>query len=152
MLPGTHILAGFVFAYILVYFFSFSLTAGLIIFLASVLIDLDHYIIYTRRTKDYNLLKAYNYWISRSRKWRKLTREQKAEYKITHFFFHGIEFIILLIILSFISNIFYYILIGTLFHMLIDYFSIFALKDPPYIKFSQIYLYIRNKTKKEFKL
>ncbi len=151
MLPKSHILLGFAFACVLVYFFNFSILAGLIIFLSSFLIDIDHYIVYIFKKKDFNLKNAYNYWITRSKKWRKLTLEQKYLYKITPFFFHGIEFILLLLLLFFISKTFLWIFLGVFFHMFIDYVDILAKKDPLYIKASQIYIHITNKYKKEFK-
>ena len=151
MLPKYHILFGFAFVYILVQFFNFSLFAGLIIFLSSVLIDVDHYFKYIIKKKKFHLIKFYKSEIRRTEKWRKLKQQQKSKYKLPQFVFHGIEFIAILLLLSFINKFFLWILIGVVFHMVFGYISIIYFQDPIYLKFSQIYIYIRNKNKKEFK-
>jgi hypothetical protein len=59
-LPKWHILFGFVISYILIYFFNFSLVAGIIIFISSFLIiDSDHFLLYILRKKDFNFFRFY---------------------------------------------------------------------------------------------
>ena len=151
MLPKWHILIGFVVSYLLIYFFNFSLIAGFIIFLSSFLLDFDHYLLYVYKTGNFNLKKAYNLAITDGKKWGKLSFQQKKQYKLKIFLFHGIEFFIILIILSKFSIFFLWILIGFLIHMAIDILNLIYGKYPVYAKISQIAVWQRNKSKKKLK-
>jgi hypothetical protein len=153
MMPKWHILFGFVFSYILVYFFNFSLVSGGIIFIASfLLIDLDHYFRYIFITKNYNFFAFMQWSKEREIKWKTFSKEQKEQYKLPIFIFHGIEALGILVILSIFSNIFYFIILGFLIHLAADYIDIFYKKDPIRIKTSQIWTSIKNKNKKSFSL
>ena len=120
MLPKWHILFGFVFSYVLVAFFNLPLTSGIIIFLSSFLIDLDHYIggtIYFHETNPLKIIpKLYRFhhvWVS-------LPQREKERYKVMIMPFHGIEALTILFLLSFINKIFILILVGFTFHLIID--------------------------------
>ena len=111
MLPKYHALLGFVFTYIFYWFTSITIFQASLIFLASVLIDFDHYIWYVQRKKDYSLKKSY-IWLKKNLHFKKP--------KPVMMIFHTIECIILIGILSFYFNIFLFILIGMLFHSILD--------------------------------
>ena len=147
MWPKWHLLYSFVFVTILVYFFNFSLLAGLIIFLASILIDLDHILIYTLKKKDINPLRFWNWSKSEAKKYGEMPEAERENIKKSHFIFHGIEFILLISILAFFIEIFKFILIGFLFHLILDYIVIIYEKEHFAIKSSQIWLWSRNKKK-----
>jgi len=144
MLPKYHILIGIVLAVILVNFFNFSLTAGIIIFLASFLIDLDHALRYTIKTKNINPFKFRKYSKHRSEKWLALSHEQRKNQKYPIYIFHGVEFWILIIILSFYYPFFFWIFLGTAAHMIADFAFMIYHHDPLDIKLSQIYNLLRN--------
>ena len=144
-----HILFGFVFSYLLIYFFNFSLLAGIIIFFSSVLIDADHYLRYLILKKDWNPIKFWNWSETQKEKWKKLSFRQKNQYKMPIFIFHGIEFFAIIIALSFLHPIFFWILLGIILHFILDFIEIIYLKNPLYMKFSQI-LNFTTKKKKSF--
>ena len=102
-----HIILGFLFSLLLspiVGYFS------LIIFLSSFLIDIDHYFYYVVKKRDFNLINSVNYFLEKHR--------VKAI-----LFFHSVEFLALLIILSFVNYIFIYISLGIGFHFILDIYS-----------------------------
>jgi len=150
MLPKWHILFGLIFSFLVWLIFPITFFQATIIFLASVLIDIDHYFLYVFEKKDLSLRRAYNSSINFGKKWRKLKREDKEKYKKKQFIFHGIEFLTLIFLLSFLNNLFFYILIGLIFHLFLDILSEIYYQDPLYIKLSQIAVYIKNKNKKRF--
>lgn len=145
MLPKWHILFGFIVSYVLVFFFHFSMFAGLVIFLSSFLIDIDHYFYYALKSKNASPINAYKLGIEKGIKWRNFSSEQKKKESWTPFIFHGIESLIILGLLSVINLIFLWIFIGFLIHMILDYIQILYQKSPPLSKFSQVYIYLRNK-------
>ena len=120
MLPKWHFLYGYVFSIVLVYFFDFSLFAGLVVFLSSVFIDLDHVLIYFLKTKNLNPWKFYSWSIERKEKFDLVSFEKRKDFKRPHYIFHGIEFLVLLVLLSSLNIFFYWILLGVSFHLVLD--------------------------------
>ena len=127
MLPKTHIILGLVFSLIFFYFFqSIGLISFLIIFASSVLIDVDHYLFYVWFKKDWNYFHAKKWFMEKTIKSRKMSREKRKKLaKAIPCIFHGIEAVVILLILSFFSNIFLFILIGFAFHEILDLIGIF---------------------------
>ena len=127
MLLKYHIILGAILSLILVNLFNFSWVAGIIIFLSSVLIDVDHYLYYVHRKKDWSLINAYSWFIIRRKKFLTLSKKQRSQFYTSFDFLHGFEVLIFLFLLGkFISVYFYYILIGVSFHLFLDiiYFKI----------------------------
>jgi len=108
MLPKTHILLGAIFSILIYYFLGLSLFETSLIFLASFLIDFDHYIWHLNKKKNFNLKKAYFYL--------KEINLSKPLFMI----FHTIEFLLLIFLISFLWEGFLFILIGMLFHSVLD--------------------------------
>jgi len=150
MLPKWHILYGFIFSLVLINFFNFSLFSGLIVFLASVFIDLDHVLFYFLKTKNLNPWKFYNWSMTRRKEWLKLTNEERKIYKFPYFVLHGIELIIVLVALSYLHIFFFWILLGILLHFILDISELAHNKFHISYKTSQIWLWQRNKNRKEF--
>ncbi len=125
MLPKYHFLYGFLFSLFLFYSFpEINFIEASIIFLASVLIDVDHYIFYIFTKKDLSLKNAYNWFVKKNKKFMKLSYKERLKIvKPIPCIFHGIELTIILIFLSFISNIFIFILLGILFHQFLDFIN-----------------------------
>lgn len=107
MLPKAHIFFGAIFSIVL-YFFGFNLFQCTIIFLSSFLIDFDHYAWFVIKKKNFNLKKAFYFLKAMDKK------------KPVMMLFHTFEFILFILILSFFYNIFLFVLIGMLFHSLLD--------------------------------
>lgn len=145
MLPKWHILLGAVFSFLIYYLFSLTLAQFLIIFISSFMIDIDHYLFYIFLKKKFNPYQAYKWFFDGMKEYLKLAIEERKRFKKCIFIFHGIEFWIIFAGLCFVNKVFLWILIGVMFHMILDFAEIFYYKEPFYSKFSQIYVFIKNK-------
>jgi len=110
MLPRYHFLFGLIFSAIL---FPIVKWNSLIILMASVLIDVDHYLYYVFKVRKFNLKKSFNYFYM----------GEFGEKKLL-FVFHTVEFWVILLIASLYFHILFYFLIGIMFHMFLDLFNI----------------------------
>ena len=149
MIPKYHTLLGAVFSILIYFLFSLTPFQATLIFLASFLIDFDHYLWYALRKKDLNPINSTKWFFKKRKIWIKLPPNQRRKIKLPILIFHGIEFWILLIILSFLNPLFIYILIGVLFHAVFDFIELFYLKEPLYFKASQVLVYLKNKKNKD---
>jgi membrane-bound metal-dependent hydrolase YbcI (DUF457 family) len=152
MLPKWHALFGAVFVLLLVFIFKINMFQAALVFLSSIFIDIDHYFYYLVKKKGLNLKTAYKFFIESEKRWLSLPLEKREEYKRIIVIFHGIEFLLLITILSFLFPIIFWVFLGVLVHILVDLFEIhFFYNEPLYSKLSQVYVYITNKNKREFK-
>ena len=110
MLPKIHAILGGIFSILIYFLFHISLFNTSLIFLASFLIDFDHYVWYIQKKNDFNLKNAYNF----------LKKESKKKHKTMLHIFHTLEFIALTFILSFFWQGFLFIFIGMIFHSSLD--------------------------------
>ncbi len=125
MRPQIHFLLGIIFV-IFLYFFFFPIISvfGLtIIFLSSVLIDIDHYIYYVFKKKDLNPFKAYEWYKKYTCKFCSLPNEKQKKLFLGFYFLHGIEILLLFLFLGYISQFFIFIFIGFFFHWSVDLIS-----------------------------
>lgn len=143
-----HFLFGFVISYILVYFFNFSIFAGIIIFLSSWMIDGDHYLWYAFEMKDWNPIHGIKWYLSTIPTWFKLSIKEREEFKRGVFIFHGLLFWLVLAALSFIHPLFLWILIGVAIHMVSDLIDLHFRGEPLYNKIFPCLVIRRNKNKK----
>ena len=121
MRPKQHIILGLIFAAVFLLLFpQIGWTGFLIIILSSVLIDVDHYLFYVWYKKDYSLRNSYRWFVKKDMEFRNLSKKQKKKIKFFPIILHGLEALFILIILSFFSKIFLYILVGFLFHGFLD--------------------------------
>jgi hypothetical protein len=132
------------------FIFIFNFTILFVIFLSTVFIDIDHYIFYIYKTKNFSLKNSYEWYSKRKVYYFNLPIYKRRKLKKEVFLFHGLEFWALIILLSAFYNLFLYVFIGLLFHMILDYIELIRHKELFYYKFSQIINYIDNKDKKEF--
>ena len=103
MLIIYHFIATFLLAVVLFPVWRFNV---LYLFLGGFLIDFDHYIMHMIKFKSLSLKKAYQYCLRKP--------------KYSFLLFHTVEAWVLLIILSFFSEIMFIILIGLILHMILD--------------------------------
>ena len=116
-----------------------------IIFAASVLIDIDHYIYYIYKTKKLNPIKAYTWYRGHQRRCKKIPKEKKSEVHFGTYFLHGIEILMILFALGFfVSPVFYFILIGFTFHLICD-LSLEITLFNEYNKISVIYAFLKSR-------
>ncbi len=119
MLPRWHILFGAIFAILVWLLFKVSFQGAVLIFFASVFFDFDHYLIYAyhkRKIGLFGVLKYYDKIGKREMEWVREKTGQKSHIQI----FHTVEFHLLVLILAFYFPILYFILIGMVFHSLLD--------------------------------
>jgi len=150
MMPKWHLLFGFILSYVLIYFFNLSVIYGAIIFLSSIFIDLDHVLVYFLETKNLHPKKFWEYSMEKKRKWENLDQLEMDRAQRPHNILHGVEFALFLLILSFFTKIFLFILFGILFHLLCDLVYLIYQKEHVSFKLSQVWLWQRNKKRKKF--
>ena len=92
----------------------------LIIFISNLLIDADHYLWYIFRMKSLNLFKAFKFYKNRT---------LRLKYRNILHVFHTIEFLILIIVLSFYFEIFFLILIGIVIHLILDIIDLLMIRQ-----------------------
>jgi len=145
-----HILIGLIGSILISYIFDLTYIEWLIIFASSILIDIDHYFWYMNETKTINPFKAIKWYIDHQKYsiWKKLSKEEKSKYKRGFYAFHGIEFWLILILLSFWNITFLFILIGIMLHIVPDVSYLIWKEESPLQKISQIYVLKRNKNKR----
>lgn len=126
MLPKHHIVLGLSFVLVFWMIYPLGLFNASIIFFSSVLIDVDHYFLYIVKKKDFSLRRAYKYFVKlggkekRNKKrdslpfWRKLNED---------FIFHRAEFLVVIAILGIFIKAFWFMLIGLIFHLTMDFIS-----------------------------
>jgi hypothetical protein len=142
MLPTIHLLLGLLFSALL-FILGIPTAFILIILAASVLIDIDHYILYAFIKKDINPFNAYKFYLAQGKKYRNKKKYQLKKYQFASLqIFHTIEFFLLLALLSCFSEIALLIFIGCIFHMCADLIENIVTKQV-YLKAPS--LFFRNK-------
>jgi hypothetical protein len=120
MLPKTHIILGFIFTLVIYLIFPQIILIYLaLIFLASFLIDFDHYVAAIKHTKSFSLSKAFNYYIEQDEIEKKRAKKgirEKGDFHI----FHTFEFLLFVYLMSFLWTPLIYVFIGMIFHSLLD--------------------------------
>lgn len=122
MIPKYHIFFGFVFSSLLLIFVSkINFLGFILIFLSSFLIDADHYIYLAFKNRIFNPFKSVKYFFDKKEKYSKFSVEEKKKYYSGIYFLHGIEILIILLIMGYlVSSYFLFVFAGFAFHMLLD--------------------------------
>mgnify|MGYP001590683546 CR=1 FL=1 len=136
MLPKTHIVLGLVFSILIYFIFHLNLLQVSLIFLASIFIDVDHYLFYLFRKKDMNLKKAY-FW----------HKGMPKNHKPIAHILHTIEFLTLVMLSAYFWQGFLFILIGLLFHSIFDILELMYDERPGTREFFLIRYLITDKDK-----
>lgn len=148
MYPRYHIVLGFLFSLLLIPFFPIGITGFLLIFLSSFLIDFDHFMVYYFYRRGLSLKGALKWYDKLEEKTEALKKKNK-KFKAPIDIFHTIEFIFIIFLLSLYSKYFLFILIGMLFHSLIDIIDL-SRRGVLFVReYSIIHLLIQ-KNKKEY--
>jgi len=123
MYPSRHLIFGTLFGVVIFLIFpSIKLFGFMTIILSSVLIDVDHYLLYVKKKKDLSLRNSYKWFIENEKKVLNLIKSQRSEIYVGLCLFHGIEILLILIFLGiFISETFLFIFIGFSFHLILDF-------------------------------
>ena len=106
MLLQYHFFVGLIVSLLLYPVYGFNV---LIIFFSSILMDVDHYILYIFKFKSFDVVRAHNYFFN--------------EEKPFLLFFHTVEFLLVLLLLSFYFKLAFFVLIGVAAHFLLDIYE-----------------------------
>ena len=120
------------------------------IFLSSFLIDVDHYMLYVYKKHNLSLRNAYKWFVEHMKRRLALPKPNRSDYKYEILIFHGIEFWIILFLLTYTHFYFWYVFIGVMFHMLLDGIALVYWGFPLYTKLSITYLWLRDRNKPSF--
>ena len=150
MYPLSHFFLGLIFSLFLIILFPQIGLVGFFLILAStVLIDVDHYIYYIYKKKDFSLVNAYNWFAKKKDKLILKSRKQRNKIFFGIYFLHGFEMLFILLLATiFISKFFLFIMLAFNFHLLLDIIETKTYLDRP-IKISLIYDLISSRNLKE---
>lgn len=130
MLPKIHIIFGLAFSILLFLLFpSIGWIGFLIIFLSSFLIDIDHYLYYVYKTRKWGIKDSFRWYFKNKKIFNSMNKKQKDKVYTGLCFLHGIEAIILLLIVWFLfypNNFIFFIILGFVFHQLLDAIHIYT--------------------------
>ncbi len=124
MFVSKHIIFGAIISgFLLLVFPQMGLVGASIIFLSSVLIDVDHYLYFVFVKKDLSLPRAFK-WFKRTHYYlMKLSIKERQKHNEAFLFLHGIEPLILLFLFSKIWFFSFYIALGFIIHLFLDYIA-----------------------------
>lgn len=148
MLPKTHFLLGLIFSIFMFFILKVSLFHAAVFFLASFLIDADHNLYYLYKKHDLNFFRAFEWFGSNKSKLEKLSGKQRDKIYTGIYFFHGIEAIFILVILSYFSQFFLFMLAGFIFHQIFDLIELYREGMPFNKVISFLYSIKKAKNKK----
>jgi len=132
----THVMVGLVVSILLLFFHKeIGLFYVTILFLSSVLIDVDHYIFYAYITGDWSLKRAYYAFVNL----------EESNNKKQLLLFHGVECWIVLLMLTCLHSLFIYVCIGVALHIILDLLFMFDKGMSLFPKLSQIFVYLDTK-------
>lgn len=149
MFPRYHILVGFLVSLSL-YILGFSLSGSLIVFLSSFLIDLDHYLYYVVKTKSYNPFSSLKWFKKIDDNSKKIPKNERKNFYSGVYFLHGIEALVILIVLSLFYKPFFFIFLGFVVHQILDLIEILVLGESPDKLLSFFYFLYRKRYKKPY--
>lgn len=150
MLPRTHFLFGF-FISIIIFILSNNYIFSILFLLSSFLIDFDHYLYFVIKEKSLSLKRAYKWFRNKSKILKKIDKKERKNYSTGTFIFHGIEWLIIFLILGrFVSYYFYAIFLGMFVHLIMDWIEKITYSKTHPRKISVVYDIITKKSKKSF--
>jgi hypothetical protein len=122
MYPSRHVFYGLIFSLFLFLLFpEIGIIKAGIIFASSVLIDIDHHIYHVFKKRIWSLKQTYKNSLEEFKIYMKLSKTQQKKVYSGIFFLHGVEILIVLLLLGFfVSDFFNYVFIGFSFHLLLD--------------------------------
>jgi hypothetical protein len=148
MYPTQHLFFGVLFGSISFFIFpEIHLIGFLLLIFSTVFIDIDHYLYYIFKKKDFNLIHARKWYSKLEKKFQKIPKDKLKNIHFGVYFLHGIEALFVLIFLSVFSEIFLFILTGFIFHQFLDSIDLYKRKVSFYkiISFGYSLYYAKNK-------
>ena len=141
MLPKAHFFLTFLLSIILISLGIVSPFQALIILLAGFLIDVDHWLLYVWEFRDFNIKNSYRWF------YKFYISKEKRKFLCI---FHTIEALIVVTLLGLKYPLFLAVLVGMLFHILLDLIQ--AYRDGFYSKEISIIYFLLKQAKNKGKL
>ena len=148
MHPKSHFIIGVISAILITLVFDLSWGVGLIIFLGSIFIDLDHAIRYSIKTGDFNPFRFWRWSMRDIKKKRSIEKAKRKDYVQPIYIFHGIEAWLIFLIVGYWYSVFLWILLGMIVHIVSDHIDIYVEKEPHDFKLSILWTLLKNKSRK----
>jgi hypothetical protein len=150
MKPLSHLIFGIIFSLILLIIFpKIGFFGFFIIFLSSVFIDVDHYLYYVLKRKNFNLKNSFYWYVNNGEKYYSFPESKRKTLYFGLCFLHGIEviFLLFLLLIVFKNPVFLFLSTGFLFHQFIDFIDLNKKKLPTHkvLSFTSSILYAKNK-------
>jgi hypothetical protein len=141
MLPHKHLIITALFALFLFLIFpSVGILESLILIAFGFFVDVDHYLFYTFKKKDFSLIRAYKWFLIQTKKLTKMPLQKRKKTYLTICFFHGFELIILFLLLGlFIHRYFLFAFLGLLIHFTLDMYDHFRFYKTRFYRISILY-------------
>ncbi len=131
MLPKEHALYGFFAAlFSMLLFDQIEYIWAIVFLIATIGIDVDHYLWYIYKKRDLNLRKSVQWFYSLGKIESKIPYHKKNNFSYGIYILHGPEIILILLIVSMYSWIAWPIIFGFLFHQVLDFLDILERKMP----------------------
>lgn len=145
MLPQIHFLAELIASVVLFFGFDVGVFGCFVFLMASVLIDVDHYLYYVYRKGDWSLRRAIGWFVVKRRLLEKLDKKERGEFYVGFCFLHGFESLILFCMFGyFIWDGFYFVALGFLLHLILDWVDQVSFMDR-FDRLSSVYDYFKYK-------
>ena len=146
MLPKKHFLYGLIAAGILFGLHLANVLEALVFLATAVLIDFDHYLYYIHRKRRYDIKGSYRWVKAKEKLWKAIQPHDRKYYYTGIYIFHGIEWLIVFLLLGYFWNsLFYFVFLGMFFHLILDWVIQEIYLYPYRFKFSVIYDYLKFK-------
>jgi hypothetical protein len=104
-------------------FYPFYGISSLLVFIGGFFIDIDHFLWNLAKFRDFNILKAYNFHMEN------VVSNDFSRTKGILLLFHNLEFVLLMLLLSFVSEIFLLITYGLVLHLLLDLINLVIMRQ-----------------------
>lgn len=123
MLPKQHFMFGAIASLVLYFVFpEFDIFNWVLFLMSSILIDVDHYLYYVYRKKDWNLGNAVRWFFDRRNILIRAGGNFRNNVYSCFCFLHGFEILAVFVSLGyFVWYGFYFVFLGILFHLILDY-------------------------------
>ncbi|MEM4181822.1 MAG: hypothetical protein QXX68_01555 [Candidatus Pacearchaeota archaeon] len=150
MRPSNHFFLGFIFSLIFYFIFNISLLEFTALFLSTwFFIDLDIVFLFVLKKKSISPMKFFKWARDRRDFVLSLNKEQRKKYIYPFRLFHSVEVLILIFLFSFFNKIFLYVLIGFIFHLILDWIDLYNSELNVFHKVSWFYHLKKHKKHKK---
>jgi len=122
MLPQYHFVYGLIVSLVMYFGFDVGILGCLVFLIATVGIDVDHYLYYVYRKRDWSLRRAVGWFMGKRDVMMKMSRKRRSGFYGGFYFLHGLEILLAVFLVGyFVWDLFYFVALGFLFHLILDW-------------------------------